>query len=261
MSDTHAAGRYVEVRNPHGTGAYLLICEHASNAIPAEFARLGLPAETLTSHIAWDPGALAVALEMSRRLDAPLVVQNASRLIYDCNRPPHEPSAMPAVSEIFEIPGNANLSDADRQRRTAEFYKPFRDAVTAQLDARHDHPTLVTVHSFTPIYHGKQRAVEIGLLHDSDDRIADGMIKAARAEGTRFDVQLNEPYGPADGVTHTLREHALPRQIPNVMIEIRNDLIADEGAQIAMANTLCGWLNSAQQSLSLGLEETQGSGS
>lgn len=250
MSDKRAAGQYVETRNPSGSGPYLLVCEHASNHIPPEFADLGLPKEALTSHIAWDPGALAVALELSRLLDAPLIFQNASRLIYDCNRPPHEPSAMPAVSEVYQVPGNANLTQEDRDRRAEEFYFPFRGALAAHLDARKDTPTIVTVHSFTPIYHGKQRAVEIGILHDTDDRIAQGMMKAARGEATSYNVQLNEPYGPADGVTHTLREHALTRGLPNVMIEVRNDLIADEASQKAMAQTLCGWIRSAQDGLS-----------
>lgn len=242
MSDLRAAGPFVEILNPNGSGNFVIVCEHASNAMPAEFDNLGLDDATLQSHIAWDPGARAVAVEMSRLLDAPLVAQKASRLLYDCNRPPHEPSAMPAVSEVFAVPGNANLSEAERARRAEIFYYPFRQTLSDVIDARPNPPTIVTIHSFTPIYHGKHRPVEIGILHDSDSKVADRMLEAARLEGTRYDIRRNEPYGPQDGVTHTLREHAISRKLPNVMIEIRSDLIADQNEHLSVADLVARWI-------------------
>ncbi len=229
----------VAVENSSGKGSVLLVCEHASQTLPARFGTLGLGSDLLQSHIAWDPGALAVSRLLSESLDATLVYQRYSRLVYDCNRPPESPSAMPVVSEIYDIPGNADLSDADRYARTSALYIPFHDRIS-QLVAARDQTVLVTIHSFTPVYHGKPRTVEIGILHDADTRLADAML--AHAGGSSFKVERNAPYGPEDGVTHTLRLHALPSGLLNVMIEVRNDLIQDEKGQRAAADFLHGLL-------------------
>ncbi len=235
----------VAVLNPRGRGPVVLACEHASAFIPDEFDGLGLSEEARVSHIAWDPGALAVAQEMSRLLDAPLVAQQASRLLYDCNRPPESPTAIPARVERFEAPGNAALTEAQRAERVRRFYEPFRDALAGALDARAGTPTaLVTVHSFTPVWMGVPRAVRLGVLHDADSRLADALL-AACAEAGDAGAERNAPYGPQDGVTHTLVHHALPRGMLNAMIEIRNDLIADAAAQRAMAARLSDRIRAA----------------
>lgn len=246
-ADTPLHDTPVEVRNASGGGPFLLVCEHASNFIPPEYGTLGLDDAALESHIAWDPGALAVADEMARLLDAPLVAARVSRLVYDCNRPPDSPSAMPAESEIYRIPGNAGLTAGQRQARTQAVYHPFRAALATAIDAhgaRRGPPAIVTVHSFTPVWRGVARAVEVGVLHDDDARLADAMLSAA-GDGDGLAVRRNEPYGPEDGVTHTLREHALPRGLANVMIEIRNDLIATPDDARTMAGRLAGWLAAA----------------
>lgn len=248
MSGARTAGSYVDLRNPERAGTCLIVCEHASNFIPAEYGDLGLNAAARSSHIAWDPGAIEVAREMSALLDAPLLAQGASRLLYDCNRPPHEASAVPQVSEVYRIPGNEGLSPQQRAERAALFYHPFRDALAAAIEARAQPPVLVTVHSFTPVWHGVRREVEIGILHDADARLADAMLAEAGVN-SGFIVRRNEPYGPQDGVTHTLVEHALPRGLPNVMIEIRNDLVAGAEDQRAMAERLAAWLNAALKTL------------
>lgn len=241
MNGARTAVSPVDVTNIEGTGSFVIVCEHASNAVPPEYGGLGLNAATLQSHIAWDPGAFSVARHLSELLDAPLVAQRFSRLLYDCNRPPEAPSSIPAVSEIFRIPGNEGLSAKARSERAERFYLPFRATLAQVLDARSSPPSVVTVHSFTPIYNGVSRHVEIGILHDDDTRLADAVLAAAGTGGGLV-VRRNEPYGPQDGVTHTLREHALPRRLLNVMIEIRNDLIATAENQAAMAERLSGWL-------------------
>ncbi|WJR66242.1 N-formylglutamate amidohydrolase [Neorhizobium sp. CSC1952] len=241
---TEADGEPVAVENARSRGEVLLVCEHASRRLPERYGDLGLSEEALASHIAWDPGALAVARLMSKSLDATLIYQRFSRLIYDCNRPPESPAAIRDVSEVFRIPGNENLSEAERSRRTTALYMPFRDRIREEIEARRrrgQRTVFVTVHSFTPVYFGRERPVEIGILHDTDSRLADRMLEAA-ADTHLYRVERNEPYGPADGVTHTLEAHALPAGLLNVMIEIRNDLIADETGQGVAADFLTGLL-------------------
>ncbi len=247
----------VDVINPSGAADIVLICEHASNFVPPQYDKLGLRDAALQSHIAWDPGALAVAQQLSRRLDAPLVAQRISRLIYDCNRAPDASGAVPEASETTHIPGNANLSPAARRAREVAVYAPFKVAIDGCVDrriARGQPPTIVTVHSFAPVYHGVRRDVEIGVVYDVDSRFADLFLTIARTQ-SEMAIRRNEPYGPADGVTHTLAAHALPRQLFNVMIEIRNDLIADTASQQAIAGQLSRWLETA--CAAMGVRETE----
>ena len=231
----------VDVRLAHAASSVILVCEHASPHIPARFNDLGLAKQALHSHVVWDPGAFALAEELAERLDATLIAARTSRLVYDCNRPPDAADAMPARSEVVDVPGNADLTAAQKAERINTYYEPFRLAVS-QILAGLDAPILVTVHSFTPIYHGALREVEIGVLHDSDARLADALLATADTSHT---VRRNKPYGPADGVTHTLKEHALPSGFLNVMLEVRNDLITDEVAQAAMADKLSAWIKRA----------------
>lgn len=234
----HPAPAVVTVDNPEAPGRFVFCCEHASNAFPEPWGALGLSAEQQAAHIAWDPGALGLAQALAEALQAPLVHAGVSRLIYDLNRPPQSPGAMAAKSEVYEVPGNAALGAAERQARTEAVYLPFHAALRALLARRAATgalPVLVTVHSFTPVWHGRPRAVEFGIIHDADARLARALVAAA-PKG--LDARLNEPYSAVDEVTHTLALQATPLGLPNVMIELRNDLIAAPEAQRAVAARL-----------------------
>lgn len=225
----------VEISNQGGNGPVVILCEHAASHIPEQYQGLGLAAEHRQSHAAWDPGARAVALKLSAALDAPMIASRVSRLVYDCNRSPESASAMPERSEVIDVPGNYNLTEAQRTARVDAIYHPFCSAVTDVLTeraARNIPTVLVTIHSFTPSYHGQSRSVEIGILHDNDARMADAMLSQAHLLPHR-NIQRNAPYGPNDGVTHSLKLHGIGNGLANVMIEVRNDLLAtaeDEGA-------------------------------
>ena len=226
----------------------VLVCEHASNHVPAHLNRLGLNAADLERHIAFDIGAAGVARALSGLLGAPLIMQRFSRLIYDCNRPPESAGAMPEVSEVFDIPGNKNLTSGERLARTQQVCRPFHHALETFLDQRAAArvPTaLVSIHSFTRAYKGQRRAVDLGLLFDRDDRLAQRLINAAPG----FDTRFNEPYGPADGVMHLMNLHGAPRSLHHLMIEIGNDLIEKGSDQEKWAERLAAPLADAAQSL------------
>lgn len=234
----------VQVLNTGAKSSVLLVCEHASNFIPESFGALGLNETARESHIAWDPGAMAVAEFMSATLDAKLVAATVSRLVYDCNRPPEDPSATPARSETFDVPGNVTLDNAARKVRETLYYAPFRDTLSDVVSASGPDCVLVTIHSFTPVYHGKPRTVEIGILHDVDTRLADAML-AQRDLRDGYVVERNSPYGAEDGVTHTLKVHGLANGLLNVMIEVRNDLIAKKSDQKRVAGILSAMVSVA----------------
>ncbi len=232
------------IENPAARGRVVLVCEHASNHIPPEWGDLGLTADQRRAHIAWDPGALGLARGLSRRLDAVLIHAPVSRLVYDCNRAPDMPGAMPARSEIHDIPGNAAITPEDRRRRTEAVYLPWHDALHGLVMRRLAlglAPVIVTIHSFTPVYFGKPRAVEFGIINDADPALPQAIHRAAQT--TRLRAELNQPYSAADDVTHTLRVIATPYGLPNAMLEVRNDLIADAEAQEAMAEILAPVIN------------------
>jgi len=249
MTDREAA---FVLERADAQGRFVLSCEHAANSFPAHWGDLGLTPDQREAHIAWDPGALGLARALAERLDAALVRATTSRLIYDLNRPPQSPGAMPARSEVHDVPGNAAVSPAERLDRTEALYLPYHAALHAEVARRLAlglRPVLMTVHSFTPVYFGKPRAVELGVIHDADPALATALVEEARAS-TDLDVRLNEPYSAADEVTHTLALHATPMGIPNVMIELRNDLIATPAQQEAVADKLVPALTAALARLS-----------
>lgn len=236
-------GPSVRFHRNNGTAPVLLVCEHASSFIPGALSDLGLAPQDRMSHAVWDIGAADVAVAVSDALDAPLIMSGVSRLVYDCNRPPTARDSIPEKSELIEVPGNRDLTEAARTARSEQIYAPFREAISNRLDAFRTHPALITIHSFTPVYFGEYRPVELGILHDDDVRLAQRMIAATSNSGLR--VELNQPYGKNDGVTHTLAEHGQSRGLENVMIEIRNDLISEDRGVAAMASVLAGAIQTA----------------
>ncbi|MBR7652275.1 N-formylglutamate amidohydrolase [Brucella oryzae] len=223
----------VSVFNKDGESPYLLVCEHASNFIPETFDGLGLGADALQAHIAWDPGAVEVARHLATSLNAPLVESQLSRLLIDCNRPLDAHDLIPEISETTVVPGNHALNSMEHLARIDLSHRPFHTTVEHVIAdrARRGLPSwIVTIHSFTPVYLGASRPWQIGIIHDEDDRIARPLIAALRQDKS-LDVGVNEPYSPADRVYYTLERHARPRNAPCVMIELRNNEIADGPAQ------------------------------
>ena len=230
----------VRVTNRHGVSPIVIVCDHASNFVPARFGTLGLPASDLERHIAWDPGAAAVARHMSQMLDAALVESCVSRLLIDCNRPLDAPDLIWTVSEGTKIPGNHDLTAAERAERVALAYDPFHSAIDELVETRLSQgreTQLVAIHSFTPVYNGVARPWHVGVLHDDDIRLATPLLVELRRDENII-VGDNEPYSPEDRVYFTLERHGLAHGLACVMIEIRNDEIADPANQERWAKRL-----------------------
>ena len=232
----------MEVSRATGGSGFVVVCDHASNYLPASYGTLGLPADDMLRHIAWDPGALPVARGLSAALDAPLVESRVSRLAIDCNRPLDAPDLIPTLSEATRIPGNEGLDAAARAERVALSHAPFHAAlerVVSDRIAQGLTPALIAIHTFTPVYRGVSRPWHIGIIHDADERLAAPVIAALRrVEG--LDVGINQPYSPADRVYYTLERHARARGLPCVMIEIRNDEVRSEQDQKKWTELLSG---------------------
>jgi predicted N-formylglutamate amidohydrolase len=230
----------IMVENGAGGGPFVLLCDHASNRIPDEYQSFGFTADQLVLHIAWDPGALAVARLLSGRLDAPLLWPDVSRLVIDCNRPLDAASLVVVESEGRTVPANLELSTAERTRRIERIHAPYHDAIDACLARRRASglaTILVAIHSFTPVYLGKARPWQVGIVFDEDDRMANALISELAADPA-LTVGINEPYAHADFVYYTVSHHARPHRLPAAMIEIRNDEIGDEPGQRRWADRL-----------------------
>jgi len=247
MGGTNAAAggsTPVRVRNRAGKSPFVILCDHASHHIPPEYGTLGLSAEERVSHIAWDPGALPVAERLAGALDAALVESRISRLVADCNRPLDAPDFVPEISERTAIPGNRGLTPEVLDRRVAVTHAPYHASIEELIKERlaaGRETLLLALHSFTPVYKGIARPWQIGVIHDEDMRLA-GPILTALSAVEEITIGDNEPYSPADRVYYTLERHARPRNLPCVMIEIRNDEIGDERGQRQWADLLAGIL-------------------
>lgn len=221
----------------------ILICEHASNRLATPWQETD--ATLMASHAASDLGALGLAQALGEQmakahgLVVELIHAPLSRLIYDLNRSPDRPDAVPAQTELHRIGMNAQVTPAEKLNRVMQLYLPFHALVQARIAralALGQRPVLLTVHTFTPVWHGVPREVEFGVIHDD----APGLARRIIDESAALDLvtRLNEPYSATDHVTHTLRLHATPYRLENAMLELRNDLVATPDVQADMAALL-----------------------
>ncbi len=225
--------------NPTGAAKLLLLCDHAANIVPETLAGLGLGQSELERHVGWDIGAAAVTRLLAHLLDAPAILSVYSRLVVDCNRALDDPTAMPTVSDRLPIPGNQELSAADKAARAEAYYWPYHHAVAAALDEfarRGIAPAIVSIHSFTPRMNERDRPWQIGILWDRDPRMPVPLMAGLAALGLA--VGDNVPYSARDPEGFTLRHHAVPRGLAHVLVELRQDEVADDAGAARYAKHL-----------------------
>jgi len=227
--------------NPNGKAPVLLLCDHASNAMPPRYKGLGLAAADLERHIAYDIGAGGVTRHLAKLLDAPALLGRWSRLLIDLNRDPNDPSSMPEVSDETPIPGNRNMPPAERTARIARYFTPYHRAIEERLQAFHKRlvvPCVIAVHSFTPQMNGGEpRPWHAGILWDKDPRLARPLLNTLRPQRD-IEVGDNEPYSARNPVGYTMAHHGTRTGLPHASIEIRQDQIADAAGQKAWAERL-----------------------
>ncbi|MFP4328241.1 MAG: N-formylglutamate amidohydrolase [Paracoccaceae bacterium] len=224
---------------------WLITCDHAASTVPAEIGggTLGLPDSEMSRHIAYDVGAAGLTAHLAELLDAPAILSNFSRLVIDPNRGEDDPTLVMKLYDGTIIPGNRHADAADVERRLEACYRPYHTAL-AQLAARRDDTVICAVHTYTPQLRGRPpRPWHVGILHAHDRRLADPLIARLSAEPDLC-VGRNEPYGghlPGDSISR----HALAEGRLNVLVELRNDLVATAGQQRAWAERLAPHLVAA----------------
>lgn len=222
------------VHNAEGTADVLVVCDHASRAIPVAMQQLGLDDWVMDRHVAWDIGSGDVGKFLASALDAPAILCGYSRLIVDPNRQLYDPTAFVEISDGIAIPGNLDLTKEDRDQRVKSFFEPYHDAISARLTQMSEGgvaPALISVHSCTPVFNDVVRPWHVGVLWDKDPRIAKPLLAAlSSVEGVC--VGDNEPYSGSHPHDFTIDHHAEARGFPHIGMEIRQDLIdTREGAR------------------------------
>ncbi len=216
---------------------WLVTCDHATNRVPDCLGgTLGIAAADMARHIAYDVGAAGLALHLADRLDAPAILTDFSRLVIDPNRGEDDPTLVMKLYDGTIIPANRSVDADETERRLFAFHRPYHEAYEG-LAARRADTVICAVHSFTPRLNGRApRPWQVGILYSHlDDRLARPLIDRLVAEG--IVTGDNEPYlGHLDG--DSIDRHALQPGRPNILIELRNDLIAHEDGQIAWADRL-----------------------
>lgn len=247
---SHDDGAPCEIIRGDQSCALLLICDHASNALPPGYGTLGLPSTEFHRHIAYDIGAAAVTRRLASHLGATAVLGRYSRLLIDLNRGQDDPTLVMKLSDGAIIPGNREADpfrDAEEfERRVAHYYLPYHRAIAGELSAiraRGQVPVILSVHSFTPVWRGTARPWHAAVLWDLDDRLARVLFDAFEREGG-LTVGDNQPY-PGYLRGDTLYQHGTAHGFAHALIEIRQDLIAQAPGQAEWAARLQHYLEAA----------------
>jgi predicted N-formylglutamate amidohydrolase len=240
----------------------VLICDHAANAFPPGYGTLGLPADQLQRHIAYDIGAAAVTQGIALALGAPAVLTRFSRLLIDPNRGADDPTLIMRLSDGAVVPGNRHLDEAERTKRLQLYYEPYHRAVDAVVDRCLDAgvpPALLSIHSFTESWKGVPRPWHVGILWDKDPRLAKPLLRAFESEGSLI-VGDNEPYsGALEG--DCMWRHGTMRGLAHAIIEVRQDLIRTPAGQNAWAQRIVGIIEKLRGRADLHLNALQKHGS
>ncbi len=217
----------------------LFICDHASNAMPSDYGDLGLPASEFERHIGYDIGVRDLTLVLAERFGGPAVMTTYSRLLIDPNRGEDDPTLVMRLSDGAVVPGNADVDEAERERRLTRFHKPYHAEIDRLIDAQlatGKPPALFSIHSYTPVWRGVPRPWHAGVLWDSDPRFPVPLIAALKRDPTLV-VGDNEPY---DGCLKNdcMYRHGTARGLAHALLEVRQDLIATREGVIAWADRL-----------------------
>lgn len=228
--------------NPEGRCPALLVADHGGRCFPAALGRLGLDSAVLDRHIAYDIGIDRVTRRLAATLDAPALIHHYSRLLLDPNRPLDDPTSICAISDGTVVPGNLGLSEEDTAARADALFHPYHTAIDERLEGFTGAgiaPAFISMHSFTTEMKGVRRPWHIGVLWADDERIPLPLM-AKLAQDPNICVGDNQPYSGRTRHGYTVETHAMARGLPNVLIEIRQDLIATDDGADAWADRLAG---------------------
>jgi len=229
----------------------LMVCDHASQYVPERLRGLDIDRQYFDLHIGYDIGAAGVSRMLATQLHASAVLAGFSRLVIDANRFLTAHDSIPSISDGTAIKGNESLTAIDRMLRVEELFLPYHYQINHAISRiRHFYnmPLLMSVHSYTPVFQGFERPWEIGILWEGDDGVASILIDYLQ-QHTEYHIGENQPYHACNPIGYTVKTHAESKGYPHVLVEIRQDLIADERGQAKFAAVFAAALTHIRQTL------------
>jgi predicted N-formylglutamate amidohydrolase len=218
----------------------VLLADHATNHVPAPYDRLGLPESAFGRHIAYDIGIEPLTRLLAAHLGVPAVMSHFSRLLIDPNRGEDDPTIIMRISDGAIVPGNHPITPEEWQNRIETYHRPYHravsDVISRVANTSGKAPLVLSLHSYTPAWKGVPRPWHAAALWDADERAVRPLIDDLEAPGDIL-VGDNEPY---DGALKgdTMYRHCMTTGIPHALLEIRQDLIADEAGVASWAARL-----------------------
>ena len=222
-----------EIVNPQGKTAMVIVCDHASNALPPDIGDLGVSAENMERHIAWDIGAAPIALRLAEIFDAPAVLSGTSRLVIDCNRKLHDPTLIPVESDHVPVPANEGLTPEQRLYRVDSYFHAYHEACRKIIGGKlgkGERPLFLSIHSMTERMNGTYRPWEISFSSNKNRRATAPVLNVLK-ERSDLTIGDNEPYDMDPEQDYSTPEHALSRGLDYIQVEFRQDLVATRKGQ------------------------------
>jgi len=221
------------VQGTDSTPRVVLTCEHASNRMPEGWQWPEQDQWLRHTHWAWDPGAAHVARMVAKHYGSPAVLSRFTRLLVDPNRALTSSTLFRQQAEGRDVMLNQGLSDAECARRIDTLYTPYHDAVDRMV-AAHD-AVVLSVHSFTPVYEGQPRSVQVGVLYDAHPELGQAVRRGLEPY---YDARDNEPWDGRQGLMFGPQSHANAHGRPCVELELRQDLATDPVWRSEFVHTL-----------------------
>ena len=200
---------------------WVLTCEHASNQLPSPWSWSDDDVWLRDQHWAYDIGAAALTRSLAAETGAPAVLARFSRLLIDPNRPPDSATLCRTTADGKPVQLNAQVDDLPARMR---YWSAYHDAVASQVEAS-SAPVVFAIHSFTPVYEGQRRQLEVGVLFDREEDLAGSLVALLRADGLQ--VKRNEPYSGKAVMIYAAERHASACGKGALEIEVRQDLCGD----------------------------------
>lgn len=205
----------------------VLTCEHAGATVPGPHRPSGTDRRALRSHWGFDIGARGVTRAWSRALGATAILGRFTRLWVDLNRRADDATLIRTEVEGEQLSFNRGTGPRERARRLAHHHVPYHAEIERQITRRLAHgvaPVLLAVHTYTPVWNGRDRGFDIGVLYDRDRGLARRLATGCRDAG--FSVRYNEPYSGRAGMMYSADRHGTHFGIPCLEIEINQRRVA-----------------------------------
>ncbi len=206
-----------------GSGPLVIICEHACNHVPTPLTVSARDRPWLDTHWGIDIGAAEVSRQVLAATGGVGVLSQFCRLVCDPNRAPADPTLILPRVEDHPLSFNQGLTAAERQRRIDTFHTPYHQAVEATIEAHGDRPLLISMHSFTPVWRGRRRQLDVGVLFEDCEEASRAL--AGRLANLDLLTQLNEPYSAMNGMAYSVTRHGRRFGLEHIELEINQRLL------------------------------------